>query len=391
MVIFFALFFNPLWNFGQVKEPRISTDFPGGNIYIEKIAEDTVWLRPELRDTKGEWFYWYFKISGVSGRTITFQFTRNNVFTSFGPACSMNRPNEWKWLGESSVLENRFSYTFSNSDTCAYFSMGFPYTEKDLYQFFKNFEGRPELNMDTLCFTMQGHAVEELRINKNKNVDQKVLITARHHACEMMANYVMEGLITSILQESRLAWLRENVEFRIIPFIDKDGVENGDQGKNRIPRDHNRDYDGNSVYPVTRKLREEIPSWSEGRMKIALDLHCPWITGENNEWIYMVGSSKPENEARQIRFSKLIEENSRGELKFDHAHFLPFGKAWNTGENYVEGVSFDTWAQTIPGVNLSTTLEFPYADVSGIQVSKENAREFGEAVAIAIMEFLKPE
>ena len=55
--------------------------------------------------------------------------------------------------------------------------------------------------------------------------------------------------------------VREGCEPRIriealVPFVDKDGVEEGDQGKNRAPRDHNRDYAGASMYPETGALRE---------------------------------------------------------------------------------------------------------------------------------------
>ncbi|MCK5104126.1 MAG: hypothetical protein KAR17_14975, partial [Cyclobacteriaceae bacterium] len=42
---------------------RISSDFPGGNIVVNKISSDTVWLEPDLSFTEGKWFYWYFKIS----------------------------------------------------------------------------------------------------------------------------------------------------------------------------------------------------------------------------------------------------------------------------------------------------------------------------------------
>lgn len=386
---FFPLLLLSLWIYGQELDPVVIADFPGGNIHVEKITKDTIWLRPDLRDTEGEWFYWYFKISGMGGNVITFQFTSDNVFTSFGPAYTINQRNDWKWLGDTSVKENRFTYSFAESDTCAYFSMGFPYTEKDFHEFFGTFKEKTETRIDTLCFTRQGRAVEELWVNQNREAKHKVLITARHHACEMMANYVLEGMIESILLDPGLVYLRENVEFRIIPFMDKDGVENGDQGKNRIPRDHNRDYTDKSIYHVTEKLREEIPIWADGRLKIALDLHCPWIIGEYNEWIYLVGSSDPVNETEQIKFSKLLEKLALGELRYNHFNFLPFGKAWNKQENYDQGVSFDSWAQTIPGIKLCTTLEFPYANVLGTQISKENAREFGRALAYALMEFLR--
>ena len=52
----------------------------------------------------------------------------------------------------------------------------------------------------------------------------------------MMARYVLEGMIETLLSKDKnITSLRENTEFMIIPFMDKDGVEDGDQGKARIP------------------------------------------------------------------------------------------------------------------------------------------------------------
>ncbi len=97
--------------------------------------------------------------------------------------------------------------------------------------------------------------------------------------CEMMTNYALEGLIAHVLQSpaADAAWLRANVEFLIVPFVDKDGVEHGDQGKNRQPRDHGRDYAGASLHPACAALRDLLPVWSAGMLRVVLDLHCPWI------------------------------------------------------------------------------------------------------------------
>ncbi len=55
-------------------EPEISSDFAGGNIIVVKTTGDTLWLKPDLSETEGEWFYWYFKVSNISGKEIFFQF-----------------------------------------------------------------------------------------------------------------------------------------------------------------------------------------------------------------------------------------------------------------------------------------------------------------------------
>ena len=40
---------------------NIDADFPGGNIVLDRIEGDTVLLHQDLRDTEGDWFYWYFR------------------------------------------------------------------------------------------------------------------------------------------------------------------------------------------------------------------------------------------------------------------------------------------------------------------------------------------
>ena len=45
---------------GAFAEIAIRSDYPGGNVTVEKIDEaaGVVALRPDLRDTKGNWFHW---------------------------------------------------------------------------------------------------------------------------------------------------------------------------------------------------------------------------------------------------------------------------------------------------------------------------------------------
>ena len=54
----------------------IACDYPGGNIKVEKIDEAAgmVKLAPDLRDTKGKWFYFDFTVRGAAGRKLHFQF-----------------------------------------------------------------------------------------------------------------------------------------------------------------------------------------------------------------------------------------------------------------------------------------------------------------------------
>ena len=364
---------------------NLYSDFPGGNILIDKIKGDTIWIRPNLRDTQGEWFYWCFAVNNAKGKTLTFVLTKSNCLTSKGPATSMDGGNHWNWLNADSSWDSSFTYSFHTNSEVR-FSMGMPYTQKQFQQFIGPYRKSEFVTIDTLATTKAGRCVERVILKaKSAKVKYKVLITTRHHACEMMGNYEMEGIIAEILKDE---WLKNNIEFCLIPFMDKDGVENGDQGKNRIPHDHNRDYSGTSIYASVAALRNWVPSWSENKLVVTVDLHCPWIKAENNENIYVVGSSDEKIAAQQQFFLSILKSTNNGELKTSEKSYFPYGKDWNSDEKATPGLSFGKWSSQLDGVKLPVSIEFPYSNNEGQTITQDNARAFGTDLTKAIKKYL---
>ena len=104
-----------------------------------------------------------------------------------------------------------------------------------------------------------------------------------------MASLALEGFLAEVLVHSATgARFGASAEVPAIPFVDKDGVEQGDQGKNRTPHDHHRDYRGDRIYPSVAAIRRSVPGWSDGLMKFPLDYHCPARKGERHEHIHFV-------------------------------------------------------------------------------------------------------
>lgn len=107
---------------------QIDCDFPGGGIIVDSIKGDTVWLHQDLRDTAGNWFYWYFRVRGAAGRKLNFRFTKvygngvpspedeesvdwgwRPVIGMNGPAVSVDGGRTWRWLGpEKGTTERDF-------------------------------------------------------------------------------------------------------------------------------------------------------------------------------------------------------------------------------------------------------------------------------------------
>jgi len=243
---------------------------------------------------------------------------------------------------------------------------------------------------DELCKTKKGRSVERLRLGKITGEPKyRILLTARHHACESMADYTLEGIMETVLSDSEegRVW-RQQVEVMVIPFMDKDGVEDGDQGKNRIPHDHNRDYSENSIYPEVIALRKQVPVWSKENLAFAMDIHCPHIRGADNEHIYFVGGENFAIWEKVMNFSRLLEAGITGPLPYRMVDNLPFGKSWNTKANYSQGKSCASWARELPGIGCATGIEIPYANARGAEVTAATARTLGHDLAHAILQYL---
>lgn len=371
---------------------RIDADFPGGNIVVEGIEGNRVTLRNSQRDTEGWWFYWYFRVQGAAGRTLTFSFEgcRRPPVSVYGPAVSTDAGRTWKWLGHESVERHSFTYSFGADVAEARFCVAMPYTDSDLQSFLQRHHGSPHLKLGRLTTSRKGRKVHTLRIGRlDGQCMHRVLITARHHACETMANFMLEGIMETVIAYPRGQWLRENVEFLAVPFMDTDGVEEGDQGKSRMPHDHNRDYRNTSIYPEVATMRELGPRWGDGKLHLAFDLHCPGLSGGGNETLFFVGPQDPRHWENLQRFSCILESLPVNGLPFYSENNLPFGKNWNTAERFVHGKTMTRWAAEIPGIDFASTLEVPYANASGTAVTAESARVFGGTFAEAITRYLR--
>jgi hypothetical protein len=389
----------------NAKELQIDADFPGGNIIVNSIEGDTVRLQQDMRDTEGHWFYWSFRIRGAEGRKLNFVFTNGGVIASRGPAISTDGGETWRWLGELGSSATAFQYQFGKDDKEVYFGMGMNYTEKNLIRFLEKYRGNPYLKVETLCKTKKGRDVELLRIfDSNKTPDFKIFLSSRHHCGEMTATYSLEGIIETVLSDSDDGrWLREHADFFIVPLVDKDGVEDGDQGKNRRPHDHNRDYI-QKIYPEIQAITEQVPQWLDGKPLFFFDMHCPWLRGGDqggnpdkgtNEYVYFAGIDPNVYaggfDKKLQRFSGILEAEKKSAIPYKASFNVPFGVAWNTFANYKTSnlQTSAQWGTTLPNAVFAGNLEIPFANASGVLVDANAARDFGADLARAIRVYLE--
>ena len=373
----------------MIEPIQIDTDFPGGNGLIERVEGARILLRPDLRDTEGEWFYWHVRVRGAEGRSLRFEFTRPHVLTCRGPAVSWDGGNTWEWGCAEKTDATGFACVVPEGANDVRLSVGIPYLAADLERWLAAHADHARLCRDALCRSEAGRQVDRLRVvTPGFRAPFGLLVTARHHACEAMAGYVLEGLLDAALGDDPLGrWFAETMELVAIPFMDVDGVERGDQGKNRRPHDHNRDYGPDTRYRSVAALKSWVPGWADGRPFVAIDLHCPWISNADNERIFQVGSASPQIAAEQRRLGRCVEAVRQGVLPYSVAHDWPYGRGWNIGDPTGPPRNFSGWVRGIPGCILATSWEIPYADASGVAMTRGRARAFGKDLAAGIREY----
>jgi hypothetical protein len=371
----------------------IDGDFPAGNILVDRIEGDDAFIRQDLRDTEGWWFYWHFRVRQAGDRTIRFHFTNKSVFGPQGPAYSLDGGVTWLWLGskrsntDQPPPKDGFLFQFPTDAAEVRFCFAIPYVQSDLGRFLHGHGASAALKTGVLCKTAKGRSVEVLHLGRlDGHADYRLALTCRHHACESVASYVLEGLMEAVLAEDDTGrWFRQHAALVVVPFVDKDGVEAGDQGKNRKPHDHNRDYDGPSIYPTVAAIKKFLPEWSGGRLDMAIDLHCPYI---HDNLIQFIGGRDQAIWQRTLALSRYLESCQTGPLRHDAKRNMPFGVGWSQGTG-LKSLTFAAWASGLPNIRIATTIEIPYSQVGQTPQSAAAARRLGGDLAVAIKTYLE--
>ena len=376
----------------------VDGNLPAGNVIVEGIDGDKVRLRHDLRDTSGQWFYWAFRVTGAAGRTLHFEFTDKNngggPVGVRGPVVSKDGGRTFAYPLDGKSRRDGFDYAFGPDENETFFYECHPYVRADWDAFVARHaaaKGKAFV-VETLCKSRQGAEVPRARYGCIDRAPKfRICMTARHHCSETMASWVLEGVMEAFLADDELGrWSRENVELLVVPFIDYDRAQAGDQGKNRRPHDHNRDY-VQFIYPETKALTEWIANHAGGRLDVFMDVHCPWIRDGRNEVLFTPWKSDAivPNAKAEHRFSELLEKMQCGSMRYRAADDLPFGIDWNNNADYGKARSSSVWAcQTVQGLTIARSLEVPFANANGAVVTPETCRALGHDLAKVFREVL---
>lgn len=354
----------------------IRSDFPGGNILVTKNSAATIELEPDLRGDR-PWFYWYFEAEAVRPGPVRFVFPekvigfKNGAIGFQGPAFSADRGLNWNWMGTQTVDGNAFTYDFAKAGDQVQFAVTIPYTHRNLNAFLLRNVNNAHLGKFVLTKSRKGRKVTALQIGEPATEREPVLVTGRHHATETMASFLLEGFLQEAMSDSAAgkAFREKHVLFAV-PIVDTDGVEEGDQGKNRKPHDHNRDYGEKSIYPEIQAIRKLDEKHD---FRFALDFHCPTLVMKDHQVMYFVGAKEhpPWNFDNVSQFANQIKQRL--------PKSAPYGPlVWLKKESKPAPMNSRYFGFKKNAI-MAATLEFPFAP-PGKATDPKSCREYGKAV-----------
>ena len=345
---------------------KIHQNFVGGNIRLKERCGNVFYLENELRDTTQDWFYWAFCVEDAEAGEFVFRFQKDRI-GYWGAAVSSDLVN-WSWVnnreGES------FRYVFSGGETL-YFAHHMLYHPTRLFRFARE-HGIP---VSELCKSRRERSVPCLSIGQGS---RSILLTARNHACESTGSYVLEGVLQELCEHPI-----DDTRIFCVPFVDYDGVIDGDQGKARAPHDHNRDYKGDTphIYPEVIAILQYADTYG---CHYGFDFHSPWHLYGENDTVFIVQNSI-EKLDRQKRFAEIFEsEITEGSMRYSKANDHPPFVGWNQPSS-----SFSVIMTSRAECYNAHTLETCYFGTEDNKVEIAKLLELGRCYGKAISRYIQ--
>ncbi len=271
-------------------ELRVLTDFEGGNAEVVSLDQPSKTLRimPALREGRGWPCWWFFKLEGLTvgeAFTLEVQAQTKPFLDKTVLATAWCQPKQawisvdgmtWKPSAKGTLSSDKvMSYTIKAEATTMSFAWGPPFVPADAEKLLNDIAAKlPESRRFELAKTRGGRPVHGVRIG-DENAPHQVWVGSRQHAWEAGGSQVGRGFITWYASDEAKD-LRAKTCLHYIPIMDVDNATLGAGGKEAVPRDHNRDWAAEPIYPevaAAQKMIREIHA--KHGLDVFIDLHNP--------------------------------------------------------------------------------------------------------------------
>ncbi|HPM85032.1 MAG TPA: M14 family zinc carboxypeptidase [Candidatus Anammoximicrobium sp.] len=380
----------------------VSADFPGGSAEVQAVdaAGGMVHICPAVHEGRGWPCWWYLRIDGLApGQQVTLKVSGNpkpfrdkqrlSANWSQPQRAAISADNEtWSQTPKRELTADKIAiYRFDAPGKTVWLASQPPFLPSHADALLERIASRtPDAERFVLTNTREGRPVQGIKLGggtAEEPAPLAVWVQARQHAWESGASWVSRGFIEwAAGDDPAAAQLRRMASVYVIPIMDVDNVTLGAGGKDAVPRDHNRDWSDQPVYPEVAAAQQRIRDLDgQSRLRVFVDLHNPG-PGEPRPYFFGpldLAKMPAPQQHNYARLLALTAECMRDPLPMDSKY--KFATYVKTEEE--RGRVSGTWVRNHTGDNvvaasLETVWDTPHSTPDGYQAV---GRQLAQAVA----------
>jgi len=340
---------------------KIRTDFDSGNIEPVDLSQNghaRLSIRPDLRSAHFQWFHFQadelpvgeaqrFSLINAGQSAYPFAWPGYQAVASYDHQHWFRVPTRY----EEGVLE----FTLVPEQSRVWFAYFEPYSRARHAALIERALTLPGIEQIASGSSIEGRALELLRVQRNPGASRKLWIIAQQHPGEHMAEWFMEGIIDRLSRsdDAELAALLDQATLYLIPNMNPDGAFRGHLRTNAAGKDLNRQW--------AEPSREESPEvffTLEQMQAIGVDAFLDIHGDEAIPHVFAAGCEgnpgyTPRLQGLEDEFrQRLIDNGAEFQSQFGYPRDQP-GKARPSVACNAVGQRFDC---------LSFTIEMPFKD-----------------------------
>jgi len=258
----------------------ITDRMDAGNIEVDRIDGSDVQLRikkdPFTAGTDNmahsQWFH--FKASGVQGRECRFSITNcketsyPDAWEGYNTCASFDAERWFRVPTEYDPTTGTLSWALTPDSADVWFAYFAPYTYEQHKALVARIGAHPAAELTVLGRTLEGRPLEMLTLGDGP---AQVWVTARQHPGESMAEWLAEGLLDRLLDDTEA---RAAATWRVVPNMNPDGAIAGHLRTNASGANLNREWAATGDYAAPTAERSPEVLAVLGEMDaVGVDLH----------------------------------------------------------------------------------------------------------------------
>lgn len=377
-------------------------DLSGNGVILGVERTDDGWLVSFAAEprTSPQPLWFHIEVTDLGGAPVIFRWENPDITLGDSSQLSRIRPvvsaegQPARRLPETSVEalpdgRRRIVFTHPGGAQRVTAAFCYPYGPQDLEATLA--ETGSAWERSVIGVTGQGRPLPRLRLAHPapSEASQRPLpglyLLARQHAGETPGSWVLDGILRFLASdEPEPRELGEALDVWVVPFVDLDGVVNGDYGKDALPWDFNRAWEPMPMRPEVQAIQRDLLRFATlATPRLVIDLHAP---GHSTPDLYVQLPREqrpaPQQQAA-LRFAELMADHWPDLDPKSLARPTRYSSRWNAL------ATVGTWVWDYLEETVEVTVETSYQSLAGRPLDPHGYREVGCGIALTAATWLR--